>query len=147
MSAPCRLVIDTNVVMDLLHFDDPQSRPLRAALAAGSVVCYANAATLAELARVVGYPAFALSAEAGERLCAEYQALAQRHDAATPIEPLLPRCSDRDDQMFLELAARTGAVWLISKDKALLKLARKTATRFRIARPEQFVTWLATPAS
>jgi hypothetical protein len=36
----------------------------------------------------------------------------------------LPVCTDRDDQKFLELARDAGAAILITKDKALLKLAQ-----------------------
>jgi len=39
--------------------------------------------------------------------------------------PVLPRCEDPDDQKFLELAWHAGARWLVTRDKALLKLASK----------------------
>jgi hypothetical protein len=50
----------------------------------------------------------------------------------------LPRCADRDDQKFLELARDSGADWLVTADKALLKLARRDRLRglFRILTPE-----------
>jgi predicted nucleic acid-binding protein len=50
-------------------------------------------------------------------------------------------CSDRDDQKFLEVARDARAAVLITKDKALLKLARKTAQAglFRILLPEAWV--------
>jgi len=54
----------------------------------------------------------------------------------------LPRCKDPDDQKFLELAARTGANLLVSKDKALLRLARKPGLPFRIATPANAVAAL-----
>ena len=49
--------------------------------------------------------------------------------------PPLPRCQDRDDQKFLELAARAGADLLVSKDKALLKLRGRTRLGFEIVKP------------
>ena len=49
--------------------------------------------------------------------------------------PALPRCRDRDDQKFLELAARAQADVLVSKDKALLKLRGRTRLPFRILTP------------
>ena len=54
----------------------------------------------------------------------------------------LPLCKDTDDQKFLELARDAGAETLITKDKALLKLAKKTrrAGLFSILPPE---AWLA----
>jgi predicted nucleic acid-binding protein len=44
--------------------------------------------------------------------------------------PPLPRCKDRDDQKFLELAARCDANMLVSKDKALLTAARPDEAGF-----------------
>ena len=43
----------------------------------------------------------------------------------TPADSLLPKCSDPDDQKFLELARDCGADYLVTKDKALLALARR----------------------
>ena len=53
----------------------------------------------------------------------------------------LPVCTDKDDQKFLELARDTGASVLITKDKALLKLNRRTVRDglFKIMLPE---AWL-----
>ncbi len=53
----------------------------------------------------------------------------------------LPVCTDKDDQKFLEIARDSGADILITKDKALLKLARKTAQAgiFRIMVPENWL--------
>jgi predicted nucleic acid-binding protein len=47
---------------------------------------------------------------------------------ATPVAPVFAApfpCSDRNDQMFLDLAYTARADWLVTKDKALLKLARR----------------------
>jgi predicted nucleic acid-binding protein len=46
----------------------------------------------------------------------------------------LPRCSDPHDQKFLELALASGADILVTKDQALLELARRKLP-FRIAAP------------
>jgi predicted nucleic acid-binding protein len=64
------------------------------------------------------------------------------HDFPSVYGIQLPRCSDRDDQKFLELARDAKANILLTKDKALLKLARKTqqAGLFRIMLPQ---TWVA----
>jgi predicted nucleic acid-binding protein len=56
----------------------------------------------------------------------------------------LPVCSDKDDQKFLEIARDSSATTLITKDKALLKLARKIrkAGLFSVETPEQFlIAW------
>ncbi|MBS1189321.1 MAG: hypothetical protein H6R10_1113 [Rhodocyclaceae bacterium] len=128
-----RLVLDTNVVLDLLHFADPAATPLLGIFASGRARCFADDAGLEELRRVVAYPEFGLSAPAGALLLERYRTLA----VPVPLGPApeLPRCRDRDDQKFLELAARSGAHLLISKDKALLKLKGRTKLPFRILTP------------
>ena len=35
------------------------------------------------------------------------------------------RCTDGDDQKFIDLALGHGARWLLSRDRAVLKLARR----------------------
>ena len=56
--------------------------------------------------------------------------------------PSLPKCKDRDDQKFLELAHAAQADWLVSKDRAVLKLAKRIARDFgfQIAQPAPFVS-------
>jgi len=60
----------------------------------------------------------------------------------------LPVCTDRDDQKFLEIARDAGAAILVTKDKALLKLARKAEREglFRIMLPEAWVKLQAVAA-
>ena len=122
---PRRIVLDTNVVMDLLHFDDRHTQPLRGAIDDGQLQCFTDGECLAELERVTGYPAFALDAPARQSLFESYQRLATRCDADTNADENypLPRCRDTDDQKFLVLAARSQASLLITRDKLLLKLA------------------------
>ncbi|MDP2111989.1 MAG: putative toxin-antitoxin system toxin component, PIN family [Thiobacillus sp.] len=134
-------MIDTNVVLDLLHFDDAVARPLRLALEAGRVRCVASAATLDELQRVLAYPEFVLDEVRQAGLFARYRALSE---AARTVEGCagLPRCSDPDDQKFIELAAAVGAQGLVSKDRAVLKLRRRCASQFLIMRPDEAVRWL-----
>lgn len=122
-----RLVLDTNIVMDMLHFANPHTQPIRAAIARGAVQCFTDADCLAELERVTGYPAFGLDATARAALMAEYRAFALRCDAPAGEDEKaygLPRCRDADDQKFLILGARCAADLLVTRDKLLLKLAR-----------------------
>jgi uncharacterized protein len=135
------VVIDTNVVLDLLHFDDATARPLRLALEAGRVRCAVTEATLGELRRVLVYPEFGLDEARQAELFARYQALAGAA-AATAAVPGLPRCSDPDDQKFIELTAAVQAQALVSKDRAVLKLRRRCAPWFRVMSPAEAVRWL-----
>lgn len=134
-------MLDTNVVLDCLHFADPVALPILHALEEGRIECRATQATLDELQRVLGYPALRLDAAMQERIGTRYRALAGCVEAAGLAT--LPRCRDADDQKFLELAAAAGAVALVSKDRALLKLAGRRGLGFRILTPALAVAELA----
>jgi putative PIN family toxin of toxin-antitoxin system len=140
------VVLDTNVVLDLLVFDDLMVRPLGSALAAGGVTAWADAHTLRELEYVLGYPTFALDEEARREVYARYRSLVRlvSEEPQAPLPPL-PRCRDRDDQKFLTLAARAGATWLVSKDKRVLSLADRHGLPFAILPPRRAVERLDAP--
>jgi putative PIN family toxin of toxin-antitoxin system len=132
------VVLDTNVVLDVLVFDDPVSRPLAEAWAEGALVAWADEATLLELQRVLPLPAFKLEEPSRREVLARYQRLVrQAPRGPSAALPELPRCRDRDDQMFLILAARVGAAWLVSKDKRVLSLADRHGLPFAILSPKQ----------
>lgn len=143
MSAPAprwRLVLDTNVVLDLLHFADATVTPIRQAIESGHARCYASQAILNELGRVLTYPAFRLDEPAQVALRARYQLWVGGPQVVT-ISARLPRCIDPDDQMFLGLAASCRADLLISKDKAVLALKRRAAG-FKIVTPGEAAAFL-----
>ena len=133
--SPARWVLDTNVVLDCLYFDDPIARPLWRALAAGQAICYADAATLDELRRVLAYRQFALTPGRQIELHARYAGLATR--LALADATALPRCRDAADQKFLTLAANAGAELLVSKDRDLLKLRPGKQLGFHIVAPAE----------
>lgn len=128
-----RLVLDTNVVLDLFHWGNVDAVPIMAALEAGRIECLADRRTLDELQRVLTYPQLKLTPEMIVDRYQRYSGLVRLVDAGEA--PPLPRCKDRDDQKFLELAARSGADLLVSKDKALLKLRGRTKLEFKILKP------------
>ncbi|MBD8873364.1 PIN domain-containing protein [Rhodanobacter sp. DHB23] len=127
---PPRLVLDTNVCLDLFVFGDAQCMALREALRAGTVEAATDAACRDEWLEVLGYPQLALDAARRDAAAAAFDAhlrlLPEAERQPVPALPGLPRCADPDDQMFLELAQACGAQWLLSRDKELLKLARRT---------------------
>jgi predicted nucleic acid-binding protein len=135
------VVLDTNVLLDLFVFHDPRWQALYAALETGRV----RAATREDCDRewqvVLNYPQLPLDDARRAASLAEYRALITVGSFAAKSGIVLPRCTDRDDQKFLELARDAAAQVLISKDKALLKLARKTAQAglFQILPPAQWV--------
>ena len=137
------LVLDTNVVLDLLHFDDATARPLLHALEAGRVCCVVSDATLDEWGRVLAYPEFSLDAARQVALFERYRSLSVPESARSVADLSLPRCSDPDDQKFIELAAASHARGLVSKDRAVLRLCRRCAPYFRVMTPAVAVRWLA----
>lgn len=136
-----RIVLDTNVVLDLFHWANVDAVPIMAALEAGRIECLADARTLDELQRVLTYPQLKLTPEMIAERWARYSALVKV--VADGEAPPLPRCKDRDDQKFLELAARANADILVSKDKALLKLRGRTKLAFQIVKPAAMALRLA----
>src|SRR5574343_888065 len=136
-----RLVLDTNVVLDLFHWANVDAVPIMAALEAGRIACLVDDRTLDELQRVLTYPQLKLTPDMIAERYARYTALVERIPEGE--SPPLPRCKDRDDQKFLELTARSGADILVSKDKALLKLRGRTKLQFKIVPPAQASALLA----
>jgi len=137
---PIRIVIDTNVLLDLFVFHDPRWRALLDMIERGDVTALTRAECRDEYLAVLRYPKLPLDEASRAEAAARFDAL------LTLVAPdskaiRLPLCSDRDDQKFMELARDAGASVLISKDRALLKLGRKTAQAglFKIMLPE---AWL-----
>lgn len=121
------LILDTNMVLDLLVFKDPQIAPVRDLLEQGAVRWIADTAQRVELERVLTYPQIA------PRVA--FHGLSQdgvlaAFDAGVAYLPEAPAirivCKDPDDQHFLALAAQHQAL-LLSKDKAVLTQRKRLA--------------------
>jgi putative PIN family toxin of toxin-antitoxin system len=134
-----RLVLDTNIWVDWLVFDDPSVAPLAAAQASGAITLCIDDACEAELARALGYRfgKVALDAQAQAACLERCRRLASRD--WTPLRPALrlPDCRDPDDQKFLALALACGAQALVTRDRALLEIGRrwKKSLPFEIVTP------------
>ena len=118
------LVLDTNIALDLLVFDDPACAPLREALADGELCWIATEPMRTELARVLGYPLIAARlarlARTPAQVLTGFDAQSRQVEApgAAPC-----RCEDPDDQVFIDLAVAHRAR-LLSKDRAVLVMRR-----------------------
>ncbi len=137
---PQRIVLDTNICLDLFVFRDPRWQPLLDAMQAGDVQAVTRADCRMEWTLVLAYTKLGLDDAAQRAALAEFDRWIMLVDAA-PLDGTLPVCKDPDDQKFLELAAASGAAMLLSKDKALLKLARRTRKLglFEILSPAQWM--------
>jgi predicted nucleic acid-binding protein len=136
---PLDLVLDTNVVLDWLAFGHPVvGATLAGALCSGRCRWICTRAMRDELADVLARDALKRWAIDVPAVLAVFDALGV--DVGTPA-PLgaaaSPRCSDPDDQMFIDLAIARGAHALLTRDRALLRLAsRAQPWSVRIATPE-----------
>jgi predicted nucleic acid-binding protein len=132
-----RLVLDTNVWLDWLVFGDACVAPIRAAVEAGRARVYIDGPCETELARVLAYPLgrTLLDAAARAAALAECRRVARPRADDAPLACVLPPCRDAEDQKFLELARDCRADLLVTKDRALLVLAR--CAPFRILTPRQ----------
>jgi putative PIN family toxin of toxin-antitoxin system len=118
-------VLDTNVVLDWLVFADPGVAPIACAIETHAIALMTGGDCREELRRVLAHARLPLTLAERERALARYDALAVSFAGPAHNAPL-PRCRDASDQKFLELARDSGAHWLVSKDRALLRLARRT---------------------
>ena len=141
-----RLVLDTNVWIDWLVFNDSSMSAIKAALRAGQIHIMSNAACLEEFTRVLAYSEFSLDEAQQQQLLEVFLHATVRHEARCPDgHGELPRCADPDDQKFVYLAHDASADWLLTRDKALLKLKRRLVHRsIRVGSPVEWAQHLST---
>ncbi len=122
------IVIDTNIALDLLVFDDPCWLPLRAALGSGELRWIATGPMRGELARVLGYPLIAKRLQKNAREPAAVLAAFDAQVLAVEAQPARAPfvCKDPDDQIFIDLAVAHRAR-LLSKDRAVLSMRKRLA--------------------
>lgn len=122
---PPRIVLDTNVVLDWLYFRDRRCAALAEAIAARRVRWIASAAMHSEIEHVIErgslgdkWPEGSASVLDGWQRWATMV----RADERPSLSRM--RCTDPDDQKFIDLAVQIGAGALLSADRAVLRLAR-----------------------
>ncbi len=125
-----RLVLDTNVILDLLVFKDPSTEPIRVALDAKQVDVVRSEASMLELIDVIQRPAFKLSREEQDSILQAWES-ATRLLENTAIEPAPFTCRDLDDQVFINMAYSLRPALLLSKDLRVLEL-RSIAKRHSV---------------
>ena len=120
-----QIILDTNIVLDLLVFNDAATPPLREALQTGRLQWVATAPMRDELERVLAYPQIA------KRLAfyglTPDQVLKARDAQVLTLE-VPPKasvtCKDPDDQKFIDLAVAQRCL-VLSKDHAVLCMAKR----------------------
>ena len=122
-----RLVLDTNVVLDLLVFGDPRAQALKDGLESGALQWLATPAMREELARVLAYPKLAprvaFHRGSPDAVLGDFDRHARLHDspAKAPVT-----CGDPDDQKFIDLAVEHRCT-LLSKDHEVLRMRKRLA--------------------
>ena len=126
-ASPVRVVLDTNIVLDLWLYQDPATPALLGALENKSVQWLATPVMRDELERVLAY-AHIVQRLAFSQLRA--QDILAHFDAHAQLMPIAAKamfvCKDGDDQKFIDLAAQ-HQTQLISKDKAVLTMRNRMA--------------------
>lgn len=115
-----RVVFDTNTVVSALLFERGQLSWLRDHWRSGEVISLVSRPTIDELIRVLAYPKFDLNKAEIEALLADY--LPFTRAVTAPSTPKSPKCSDINDQMFVDLAIQGQADILVTGDGALLAM-------------------------
>jgi uncharacterized protein len=135
----CVAVLDTNVVLDWLVFDDARCAAWVADLQAGRLRWLATQAMRDELMDVLARDALQAWKPDMVRIGWAWERWACMVKTPERPVPACLRCSDTDDQKFID-AALAGAQWLLSWDRAVLKLARQAQPwGLRIATPAQWI--------
>ena len=113
-----RVVLDTNVVLSALLFEDGRLAWLRDAWRTGEVIPVASTASVAELVRVLSYPKFRLNQDDVTELLSDY--LPFTETVVVPEATRGPKVDDPHDQKFVDLAVASKAITIVSGDRHLL---------------------------
>lgn len=136
-----RVVLDSNVLLSALVFAGGTLGRFRSLWTSGKILPCASKGTVQKLIRLLANAKFKLNSKDQESLLADYLPFVQIVDAALNTETAsLPVCRDPYDQMFLELAHKSKADFLVTGDQDLLVLANTPNLPFRIVKPIEFLT-------
>lgn len=138
-------MIDTNVWLDWLLFGDPATSTLDLAYGDRRVEVLASCAMRQEFGDVLSRDVMdrPLHKSFGDPAAARTM-LMDRYDERLRLCPEPPagqlRPTDPDDQVFIDLAIAQRASWLLTRDRALLRLARRAWRDYavRITVPAEF---------
>ena len=142
MIEPQRVVIDTQTILDWQFFVNPVCRAWTLPGPAAGWQWLASAAMRDELAHVLSRGFGPRWTTPAEHVLAFFDSHASLHPAAQPSGSWTRamRCTDPDDQKFIDLAATSRAHWLISRDRAVLKLRKRAfaLAQLRIVSPAEW---------
>lgn len=143
-AAPLRAVLDTNLLVSALLFNQGRLSWLRPCWQQRQLTPVLAEPTARELLRVLAYPKFRLQAADRERLLEDLLPWCESWTAAIPSST--HRVRDPHDQVFLDLALTAETPVLVSGDADLLAL-KETPLPLQILTPAELQAWLAANAA
>lgn len=117
--SPDRLIIDTNVLLDLFVFEDQRVALLHQDINSSRARIFFCTEMLIEFSDVLARPLFGLSQEKQGSILMRWQEMGT---LISLEQTAAIRCSDPDDQIFIDLAYQLRPAILYSKDLALIDL-------------------------
>jgi predicted nucleic acid-binding protein len=136
------VVLDTNVVLAIWLWKDPRLDALGRLLSTGGIRWLSDKSTWDECLHELRPDRCASLGLAAEAMAEHLEQLPRVSWAPAAASGGVPsptaalRCSDPDDQKFIDLAVSGRAQWLLTRDKAVLRLRRRAlAVGLRIADP------------
>lgn len=142
-TAPLRAVLDTNVLVSALLFEQGRLSWLRLSWQRGALIPVLAQPTAVELLRVLSYPKFRLETAQREVLLQELLPWSESWTGAIPRSSHQVR--DPHDQVFLDLALAASVPLLISGDEDLLCLSAAVSA-LRILSLAEAMEWLSSRA-
>ena len=120
-----RIVLDTNIVLDVFVFNDLAAEPVRQALAKLALDWLATKPMRDELARVLAYPKIAARLVFYKLMADDILAKFDQHARLVDDAPKANiTCTDADDQKFIDLAVQHQAL-LLSKDRDVISMKKR----------------------
>jgi putative PIN family toxin of toxin-antitoxin system len=139
-STPIRAVLDTNVLVSALLFENGRLSWLRSSWQSSQVIPLLVQPTALELLRVLAYPKFKLLPQERDQLLGDLLPWCETWRG--PIMSSNHTVRDGHDQVFLDLALTAQADALVSGDGDLLAL-KEQVPALMILTPAEFQAWLS----
>jgi uncharacterized protein len=123
--APASVVIDTNVVLDWLVFGNADAAELAGFITSGRLRWLTTHDMRVEVEHVLTRDTLRRWTPQRDRVLGTWDEWSQAVPAPVPIVAHGVHCSDPDDQKFIDLAIGMRSSCLFTRDRSLLRLARK----------------------
>jgi predicted nucleic acid-binding protein len=118
-----RLVIDTNILLDIVYFNDQRVQDLKSKIESNELEIRVMLENLGRISRCTSRPQFFKSQEIYYQQLEDTKKYFQFEKLPIPMSAF--KCKDKDDQIFIDLAVLKAPCWLLSKDLEVIKLSKR----------------------